>query len=319
MTRIPVIVSAKNEERAIASTLSALVAACEHAEARSSFTFDLRVVLDDTTDGTGTIARRHARVTILESSGGKVEAQRAGLHAQVGAAPPFAIFCDADVRPSEDALLALSLLLDARPEVQVAMCPLRPLPPRRRTQLAAALHTYNLRRGFSSSRTWFNGKLFAMRSWDVPSPAALAARIAALPDDPFYELGAGVVIDDIFLSRAVVGAHGPSALAETASGVVLFRAPETWRGMHRYYRRMRRELERLDLLFPETAHAHRRHGRRHADLLGVAPLRERMHYALFSWALAGCKVAYVAERAFVRHVQRAPREAWPAIEETKAW
>jgi cellulose synthase/poly-beta-1,6-N-acetylglucosamine synthase-like glycosyltransferase len=319
MTCIPVIVCAKNEERALGATLEALLAACDHAEARSAFTYDVRVVLDDTTDGSAAVARRHPRVTILESSGGKVEAQRTGLRAHAGAPAPFAIFCDADVRPSEDALHALSRLLETRPEIQVAMCPLRPLPPRRRTPLAAALHTYNLRRGFSSSRTWFNGKLFAMRSWDVPSRAALASRIAALPVDPFYDLSAGIVIDDIFLSRAVVLAHGPAALAETTSGEVLFRAPETWRGMHRYYRRMRRELERLDVLFPETALAQRRHGRRSADLLPEAPWRERVHHALFSSALVVCKAAYVAERAFVRHVRRVPRDPWPAIEETKAW
>ncbi len=319
MTRIPVIVCAKNEERALGATLAALVVACEHAEARSALTYDLRVVLDDTTDGTAAVARRYERVTVLVSSGGKVEAQRTGLRAHVGEPAPFAIFCDADVRPSEDALLALSGLLESRPDVQVATCPLRPLPPRRRTPLASALHTYNRRRGFSSSRSWFNGKLFAMRAWDVPSRAVLAGRIDALPSDPFYDLSAGIVVDDIFLSRSVVHAHGPASLAETANGEVLFRAPETWRGMHRYYRRMRRELERLDLLVPETAQTHRQHGRRSADLLPFAPLRERMHYALFSSALVACKVAYVAERAFVRHVRRAPRDFWPAIEETKAW
>jgi len=320
VTSIPVIVCAKNEERAIGVTLAALVAACEHAEAASAFRYDVRVVLDDTTDGTAAVVARYPRVTLLESRGGKVEAQRSGLAARPGApTPPFAVFCDADVEPSKDSLLALTLLLDSRPDVQVAMCPLRPLPPRRRSPLARALHTYNLRRGFSSSRTWFNGKLFAMRAWHVPTRASLASRVAALPSDPFYDFAAGVVIDDIFLSRAVVLAHGPGALEETRDGVVLFRAPETWRGMHRYYRRMRRELERQDRLFPETAEAHRRHGRRRADLLASAPWRERVQNALFSAALLACKAAYVTERAFVRHVRQSPRDPWPAIEETKSW
>lgn len=319
MTSIPVIVCAKNEERSIATTLEALLLSCTHAEERSALRYDLRVVLDDTTDGTADIVTRYPRVTMLTSHGGKVEAQRTGLSTHPSAEPPpFAIFCDADVRPSEDALLALSRLLDARPEVQVAMCPLRPLPPRSPAPLARALHTYNLRRGFSSSRSWFNGKLFAMRAWHVPTRAELAARIAALAPDPFYDFDAGLVVDDIYLSRAVVLAHGPEAIAETVSGVVLFRAPETWRGMHRYYRRMRRELERLDRMLPETADAHRRYGRRSADLLASAPWNERVHHALFSIALLGCKAAYVTERAWVRRVRRSPREAWPVIEETKA-
>ena len=110
-----------------------------------------------------------------------------------------------------------------------------------------------------------------------------------------------------------------SAIAETTEGEVLFRAPETLRGMNRYYRRMRRELERLDRMFPETAAVHRRTGRRAPDQLAMAPFAERMQYALFSSALAVCRVAYVAERAWVRHVRRAPRPAWPPVEETKAW
>ena len=170
MTTIPIIVCAKNEERAIATTLAALLVARRHAEARSAYEYELRVVLDDTTDGTTAIVRGYDGVTLLESRGGKVEAQRTGARIRPGAtSPPFAVFCDADVRPSEDALLALSTLLDARPEVEVATCPLAPLAPRRGTLLAAALHTYNARRGFSTARSWFNGKLFAIRAWDVPA------------------------------------------------------------------------------------------------------------------------------------------------------
>jgi hypothetical protein len=89
--------------------------------------------------------------------------------------------------------------------------------------------------------------------------------------------------------------------------------------MYRYYRRMRRELERLDHLFPETASVHRAYGRRRADLLSRATAVEGMHFALFSIALAACKVAYVLERAWVRHMRRSPRPWWRPIEETKVW
>ena len=317
---IPVIVCAKNEERTLAVTIDALRAARTFAEERGPHRYAIRIVLDDTTDGSAAIVRRYRDVELRESHGGKVEAQRTGL-AAARQAPlaTFAIFCDADVRPSVDALHALASMLEQRPEVHVATCPLMPLPPRRRTPLAAALHTYNARRGFSSSRTWFNGKLFAIRAWDVPTLDRLAERAARLPDDPFYELAAGITIDDIYLSRMTVLAHGARAIAETERGVVLYRAPETLRGMNRYYRRMRRELERLDLLFPETVAVHRRHGRRAPDLLASAPRRERVQYALFSAALLACRGAYVAERAWVRHVRRAPRPSWPPIAETKAW
>ena len=130
--------------------------------------------------------------------------------------------------------------------------------------------------------------------------------------------GRGIIADDIYLSRAVVLAHGPGAIVETERGELAYRAPETWRGMNRYYRRMRREIERLDHLCPETASVHRTHGARRQDLLKSAPVRERAHHAVFQVALAACRVAYAAERAWVRHVRRRPRAIWPAIEETKA-
>lgn len=315
---VPVIVAAKNESRSIEATVEALRRGRDHA--RPHFDLRLVVVLDDTTDGSGDLLGRFDDVIVVRSTGGKVEAQRRGLvemRRRLGGREPWAIFCDADIVPSEDALLAVSTVLDSQPEARVATCALEPLPPRRRTPLAAALHTYNRRRGFSSARTWFNGKLFAIRDWHVPTRAELAARITELEADPFYDFEGGVTVDDIYLSRTLVREHGPSAIVEAAQGVVRYRAPETWRGMNRYYRRMRRELERLDHLFPETADAHRLHGIRRQDLLSSAPPIERVHHAIFRGALASCRAAYVCERAWVRHVRRAPRRWWAPIEETK--
>lgn len=317
--RIPVIVCAKNEARAIAHTVEALLRGRDAARGR--FDLEIAVVLDDTTDESERVLRGY-EVVVARSTGGKVEAQRTGLatmRARTCTREPWAVFCDADVIPSDDALLALCLLLEDRQEVRVATCPLAPVAPRRRGPLALALHTYNRRRGFSSSRTWFNGKLFAIREWCVPTPGELAERASKLGHDPFYDYEAGIVIDDIFLSRAIVAAHGPGAIAETSRGVVRYRAPETWRGMNRYYKRMRRELERLDRLVPETSSVHRSHGSRRQDLLEEAPLRERIHHAIFAGALLSCRAAYVAERAWVRHVSRSPRAWWRPIEETKAW
>lgn len=315
---IPVIVAAKNERRSIEATVEALRRGRDHA--RESFDLRLVVVLDDTTDGSEELLRRFDDVIVLRSSGGKVEAQRHGLvemRSRLGQREPWAIFCDADVVPSDDALLAVSTVLGSQPEAKVATCALEPLAPRRRSPLAVALHTYNLRRGFSSARTWFNGKLFAIRGWHVPTRGELAPRAQDLEPDAFYDFAGGITIDDIFLSRTVVQEHGPAAIVEAPHGVVRYRAPETWRGMNRYYRRMRRELERLDLLFPESTDAHRRHGIRRQDLLASAPFAERMHHALFSGALLSCRAAYVCERAWVRHVRRAPRRWWAPIEETK--
>lgn len=308
--KIPVTIPAKNEERALGPCLDALLASAERARG-AGFPCELLVVLDDCSDGSEAVARSRG-VPTLRASGGKVEAQRAGLRPG-----PFAMFVDADVLVTPPTLAALAEVMLARPEVMVATPPRAPLPPQRRGRLARALHVYNRERGFSSQRTWFNGKCFAIRGWDVPTRAELAPRIARLPRDRFYDYAAGMRIDDIYLSRRIVAERGPEALVETAAGCVHYRAPETLRGMYRYYRRMRMELERVGALFPELDAAHRRHGARRPDRLAAAPLADRIAHAEFQLALALCKFGYRIERAYYQHLARSTCPAWPPVEETK--
>ena len=322
--KIPVTIAAKNEEASLGPCLDALLVSVEHGRGRG-LEFAVLVVLDDCTDRTEEVARARG-VQVLRSSGGKVEAQRAGLARWTGepsgergtaGGQPFAVFMDADVLVTPPTLAALAEAMLARPDVRVACPPRSPLPPRRSGWLARALHIYNRERGFSSQRTWFNGKCFAMRGWSVPTRAELAPRIARLPVDHFYDYAAGMRVDDIYLSRRVVADHGPAALAETDAGCVLYRAPESLRGMYRYYRRMRMELARVSALFPELDAAAARFGARRPDRLASASRPDRRAYRLFSAALAVCRVGYRLERAYYQHFARSPCPAWPPVEETK--
>lgn len=304
---IPVTVTARDEARSLGACLDSLQHAIAVAEQRLAIRCDLAVVLDDCTDGTASVAASRG-VRMLTSRGGKVEAQRAAL--RPGA---FHIFSDADIVIADDTITALCEAM-ADPRVQVAFPRKLPLTPLRRSLLAKALHVYNARRGFSSQRTWFSGKLFAIRAWSMPEVGELARRAGELAPSRFYELAAPLRVDDIYLSRAVRHAHGPEALRET-SGVVWFRAPETLRGMYRYYRRMRRELERIDLLFPETRAPHL--DTRSADELATATTAERRAWRVFQLALVACRLAYRAERIACDRLGMPARDPWPAIAETK--
>ncbi len=307
---VPVTIAAKNEARCLGPCLDALLVAVGVAAARG-IVCELLVVLDDCTDDTEGVARARS-VRTLRSSGGKVEAQRAGLRDG-----PFNIFVDADVLVEPPTLAALVETMLAQPDVIVAFPPRRPLPPVSRGWLGWALHVYNRERGFSSQRTWFNGKCFAMRGWHVPTRAELAPRIARLPVDRFHDYAAGMRIDDIYLSRRVVAEHGPTALLETREGCVVYRAPETLRGMYRYYRRMRMELDRVSALFPELDAAAARFGTRRPDRLATAPLAGRVAHGLFTLALALCRAMYRLERVYYQRFARTPCPAWPPVEETK--
>ncbi|HWL89004.1 MAG TPA: hypothetical protein VNO21_24535 [Polyangiaceae bacterium] len=306
---IHVTVTAKNEERAIGDCLKSLRAAIAFAEARVSERIALEVVLDECTDGTEAIARAHGAGCVV-SAGGKVEAQRSGLRPG-----PFQVFSDADILVSEETILALCEAMFEGPEVKVAFPPKVPLPPRRSSPLAHALHVYNLRRGFSSQRTWFSGKLFAIRGWHIPTRAEVVRRMCE--ESAFYNFSAGMRVDDIYLSRMAWLEGGAGAVRETVRGQVQFRAPETWLGMYRYYRRMRMELERVDILFPETRHVHHRFGARKPDLLVHASASEKRVWTVFQAALGACRVAYRMERAYYERLALGVCDPWPAIQETK--
>ncbi|MBX3184628.1 MAG: hypothetical protein KF915_18510 [Polyangiaceae bacterium] len=307
---IPLTVVARNEERAIGACLESLLASARYAEARLPLCFAPLVVLDDCRDGTEAEVRRLG-VLCVASHGGKVEGQRRGQRPG-----PFQIFSDADLLVSEDTLCALCEVMLEASEVQVAFPPKLPLEPRRRTPIAWALHVYNLRRGFSSQRTWFSGKLFAIRRWSLPTPLEVLRRAERLPRRAFYDYGAPLQVDDVLLSRQAVAEGGASAVRETARGLVRYRAPETLQGMYRTYRRLRRELERTDALFPETRPVHRQFGERRADQLASAQLSERAAWLVFQAALMGCRAVYRVDR-LAHDLGASPARPWPPIVETK--
>jgi len=309
---IPLTVVARNEERAIGACLDSLLRSARAAEKLLPLRFELLLVLDECTDGTRALAEARA-VRCVESRGGKVEGQRRGV--RPGA--PFHIFADADILLDEEALAGLCREMLDDPRLLVAFPRLAPLPPRRRTPLARALHVYNLRRGFSSQRSWFNGRLFALRGVELPSREELAGRARGAHLSRFHDSGAQLLAEDILLSRRAQMLGGPAALRESSSGVVRYRAPETLRGMYRHYRRLRRELHRTDALFPETRAIHAQTGSRRADLLAAAPLAEKLAWVLFQLALLGCRGMLALEKIWIDRGRAPLPDPWPAIEETK--
>jgi glycosyltransferase involved in cell wall biosynthesis len=315
---VPVAVTARNEERSIAACLGSLRRSIAFAEARLPVKFALLVVLNDCTDRTEEIVRR-VGARIVYSTGGKIEAQRAASVA-FPAETPFIVFSDADIHVGENVLFEVCRALLAEPDVQAAYPSKVPLRPRSRSLLAEALYVYNLRDGFQTARRYFNGKCFAMRSWSAPALAELQPRLARLARDNFYQFHTGLRVDDVYLSRMILERHGPAAIREVKTAQIHFRPPETLAGMYRYYKRMRLEIERLDILFPELREAHARFGRRALDreALRRAPPRERFLWRVFHAALWLCRGWYRLERCYYRHLARGSCPTWGPILETKA-
>jgi glycosyltransferase involved in cell wall biosynthesis len=316
-----ILICAHNEAGSIGLCLQSWAA----ARARWQATYPeaeipLLVVLGDCTDDTETIAIAHG-ARVLSSHGGKVAGLTTGLRALMGSRPPaeasFVVCSDADVLVEPNLLLALGAAM-AAPEVRVAFPRKRPLPPTRSSPLARAIYGYNERNGYSSRRTWFPGLVFAIRVADLAFPSAetIAARAARWPHDNFLRLADPLCADDVYLSQAIVAAHGLAALKEVES-CAWFRGPETLRGMRLKYRRMRTELERVRRLFPEFASVRQQFGRRRYDRLGQASASEWCQFGLFQAAVLCCRADYWWARTYYRHLTRRPCPLWPPIEETK--
>lgn len=311
---IPLIIAAHNEEKSIEACLASLLEAAAVAERALPVRIEPVVAADRCTDRTEEIARRMG-VRVERVSGGKVEAQRSC--ARPGA--PFQLFSDADIVVEPPTLRGLCRVMLERPGVQAAYPPKSPLPPRRRSPLAWAVHGYSRDEGFQRRRTWFDGKCFALRGFDVPTREQLGPRAEALGKDRFYLYREGVIADDVYLSRLIVHRWGVAALARSDEGRLWYRNPETASGVYAYYRRIRRELERLDRLFPEMAESGRRFGYRRTSLRRwlEAPLEGKAAFALFRAVDACWGPVYAAERLYFQKLAGRDGEIWPVIGETK--
>ena len=311
MTTICLALTARNEERTLPGCLRSVIHSVEIAEARLPLRFDLVLVADDCTDRTAAIAESFPRIRVMKSSGGKVEAQR-----RVANTTPFVLFCDADILLTADTVTAVCEAMLASPGLQIAYPLKNPLAPTRTTLLANALYCYNRVNGFQERRRYFNGKFFAIRDWQVPAQNELSARLAALPADRFYDFQAGIQVDDIWLSRDILRRYGAEAIREVDRGAIWYRPPETFTGMFRTYYRMRREIERLNRMFPETVVAHQQRGYEW-EAVRRASAKDRWLWRVFRVALGVCRGGYRGQKFFYQRLSSTTCAPWKPIEETK--
>jgi len=311
---IPIGITARNEAANIKALLHSLRESAARASANLDVEYELHVLLNDNRDHTPQLLGGESDLQIWQTQGGIVEAQRALVAARP--ASNFLIFTDADILIHPDTIAELTSALIDNPAVGIAYAEKYPIEPKRRTLLARALYFYNLREGYQTKRNYCNGQCFAIRDWNIPTPAELTWDPAA--DNPFLHLSAGIRTDDIFLSRDLLRRSGPQAFLCTPAGIQ-YRPPETLEGMFRKYQRMRLEIERLNRFFPASQRAHRRWGRRRLDfeIIHRAPLVEKLYYALFQAALVLCKIRYHAQRIYYTYFSRKTCPTWLPVRETK--
>ena len=208
---IPIGITARNEAKNIRILLSTLRESVRRAEAALHLRFELHVILNDNEDHTPTLLADEKELTVWQTRGGLVEAQRALVHARPAA--PWILFTDADILIHPDTITELAAAMQQHPDIEIAYAEKYPLPPLRRTLLAQALYCFNLREGYQTKRLYCNGQCFAIRRWHIPTVAELRWDPAA--DNPFLNLAAGIRGDDIYLSLG----RAPEALRCTPAGI----------------------------------------------------------------------------------------------------
>lgn len=312
---ITLAVTAKNEEKMIDLCLSSIEKAALQASKLRGISWDLWVILDDCEDNTEIIVKEHAAFQVLFSSGGLVEAQRQALQKSKG---EYIIFCDADINLEINTLIGLIDSMSL-PNAQVAYPRKYPIPPQKSSLIANALFTYNRVNGYQTPRKYFNGKCFAIRDWYFPHPAECEKRAGKLKPSKFYNFTSGMRIDDIWLSRYILKRYGPDAIIETDRGYIHYRPAETLSGMYHTYRRMRLEIERLDLLFPETKPTRKSGVNRKTDwrLIRKAATKDIFYWGVFHVSLRVCIFRYFVERFYYQHLSTKSCEAWIPIKESK--
>lgn len=305
-----VVVPARNEQGRIAGMLASVFAGLHTARRLGAdWQSEVLVVLDRCNDQTRELAlAAGAEVRSCPFPHGKVEALRTGMDSAVD----IHVCIDADVRVGARTLFDLVETLRSEPQLQATCPPLRPDPLRgMRTPLSWALHRYNAARGFSSERLWLSGRCYAVRRVHFPGPLELRMRAQQVPPAlRFPGLSGPLVADDVWLSRALL-ARGEHTIRHLATDPVQYRAPSSYRGMARTYRRLRRELRRVDLLFPELPSPGR--DRRVDSVHGVS---DRLALALFRGALLGCRAEAWLEERLSRWLGRAP-DPWQVVTESK--
>jgi glycosyltransferase involved in cell wall biosynthesis len=314
---IPLVVTAKNEEKSIKQCVESIIRSVDSIERRHSYQFDIVIILDDCIDQTEYIVECFSRVRILKSTGGIVAAQRLASETIIA---DFIIFSDADIYIEEEALLSIVKAMTENNYLRIAYPIKRPLAPLAPTLLAKAIFTYNQHNGFQTKRHYFNGMLFAIREWSIPSLDSLRPRIRQLPTCRFYCFEEGIRTDDMYLSRRILEECGRAAIQEVSPGVIFYRPSETYTGMYRTYRRMRMEIERLNKLVPSSQSTYKRDGVRKYDRKSLvnANVSDKFYWYVFRLVLQVCKANYIVERIWYKYFSTRNCPAWQIIEESKS-
>jgi glycosyltransferase involved in cell wall biosynthesis len=321
-------IAARNEEKTIRQSLHTAIASLRQCD--PAYTPQIIVALNGCVDHTEDRVREVMEemrtdptaipISITHSQEGLIHAQRAIAVARRPG--DIIVFLDADLLIDQHCVAAL---VDAMqdPSVQVAWAQVIPSDVARPRYKHLVYNFADYYPSVMTDRVYFSGRAFAVRAYDVPFTSVdlktIDPKLAA-----FLRLEAGPIIDDVFLSRAIIHQYGPSAIKYVSAAKVYFQPIASLRDFYYSQRRAMFERKRLNLLFPEHSYIVRKYYKRtlRKEVYAALPFRSKMTYHLYGFLYKTIRrislVQYLVYSWVLKLGWRLPsHKIWPALKTTK--
>lgn len=315
-------VAARDEEATIERSLRSIEQALAELHDVDA---EVIVAVNGSTDRTREIAEGYARAyegdtryRIIESEPGLVEAQRA--IARAAAATDYLIFVDADCLLDRQCLRRLTDVM-AAPGVRATWATRVLAGPTRPGFWRTVLNFGDYHRDVVLRGHYVVGQAFAIRGYDVPrgDVGAEPSRVIV-----HLQLDRGPLVDDAYLSRALIHNFGPDAIRPAPEAIVYSHPMRTLRDLYRAQRRKAYEVERLNLLFPElrtirgTFFGRRFDPQAYGRLSRMQRLQYGLYRRLYSGLWRSATWQLTASLWLLRRgVPLRPCNFWPVVKGTK--
>src|SRR3989344_3280017 len=221
------------------------------------------ICINSSTDDSQAVAERliqkHSgsrfNLSIVQSQEGKMEAQRTILLSR--RFHGMTAFFDADIIVHRHCLLNLWNAMEANPSLKVAYSRVKILNHGHETIVEWIESVHYAFPHFLTPRKYFHGRGYFIRPTELffltNEEKERANQLNAMKHCAWMRLDKGPLVDDIYISRALVHRYGSKSIQEVSSAIVEFTAPRTLRDFYHGQRRLLIELRRLFTLFPEYA------------------------------------------------------------------
>jgi glycosyltransferase involved in cell wall biosynthesis len=297
-------IAVRNEVNTIQRTLSSIKASIDYARLfLPKLDWEILVCTNGCEDDSEIVIagfieeHPNAQISHISSEAGLVHAQRRIVRARTKRG--YIMFFDADIVVEQPCVYELLIALESSPECQAVYAVGVPIESKPAGLIARLLILRVTRSELFTKRNFLHGRAFIIREWNIPE-GHHSFELSNAPD--FLQIKAGVIVDDIYLSRAIVHAYGLSAVQQCRRAKFRYHPITILRDFYLARRRTYLELRRLDLMFPEHQDTQKKYFRRRVQWLNVFRLSglESFQFVLYRLLFYGVEFLVRLEMVTMR-------------------